>query len=430
MKGNDINELGSTVAIPPELSADPRYRLVERILHSRSLAKAARLRELLQFIAVRTLLGHPEEVTEMVIGRRLFSRGEDYIPSEDSIVRGAVRQLRIKLKEYFETEGSGEEWQIEIPKGGFATSFRRVKPAAGSEVRGRRRWGRWLALAVAANLVGLAGNVWWAARQAREGRSGAQAPTIVSAMISGARGPVTVVVSDFSVVLLKGLTRDAPYSLNDYVMWNYEKLKPRQEDGPEAARVAETLRTHRITRLGDLSVALGIVRAGGASAQILVRHARDMNARDFGDGSSILLGNWNSTPWFDLFEDKLSFPHVRNAPGIGFGNRSPRAGEPAEFLVNDAGKEHGVGYGRLALVPSLSGRGAVLLISGLNMVTMESAGEYALSPAGSREVLRALGASSLEALPYFEILLETHAVDNAPGRARIVASRNLGPRPR
>ncbi len=421
------------------LARDERYQLVLRINASRAFSKAARLRDLLHFVAVHTLDGGHEDIAELTIGRRLFSRGEDYIPSEDSIVRGAVRQLRLKLKEYFETEGIDEPWRIEIPRGGFAPLFTRAEEAAPvvqhvipaavpADVPAsplRRSW--WLILFATANLLFLAGNVWMARRQVVP--DAPRVSSVVSTVFSTARGTVNVVVSDFSVVLLKNLFSRPDYSLNDYSAWNYSQIAPSKGTVPEIARIAETLRTHRITRFGDLIIAAGILRAAGPATHVVIRHARDLSAREFLEGDAILLGNANSTPWVGLFEERLNFPHVRK-DAVGFANRSPRAGEPTEFTVRDAGQEHGLGYGRLALVPNLSGKGSVLLISGLNMVTMESAGDFALNPIHTPELLNALGAPSLDKIPYFELVLETQAVDNAPSKARILAARRLGPRTR
>lgn len=414
----------------PVLADDERYQLVLRINGSRVFSKAARLRDLLHFVAVQTLDGGQDDLTEITIGRRLFSRSEDYIPSEDSIVRSAARQLRLKLKEYFESEGIEEPWRIEIPRGGFAPVFTRVdalargsQPAMTALAPESRRRPWWVILFTAANLLFLAGNVWLAQRPAGPD------PSVVNTVVSMARGTVNVVVSDFSVVMLKNLFSRPDYSLNSYAAWDYGQLAPAESAVPEVARIANTLRTHRITRFGDLSIAAGIIRAAGPAAHVVIRHARDVGARDFQDGDVILLGNSNSTPWVDLFEDRLNFSHVRDR-GVGFANRSPRSGEPTEFTVRNAGREHGLGYGRLALIPNLSGRGSVLLISGLNMVTMESAGDFASNPVHVPELLRALSAPSLDHLPYFELILETQAVHNAPSKARIIAARRLGTRSR
>jgi len=82
-----------------------------------------------------------------------------------------------------------------------------------------------------------------------------------------------------------------------------------------------------------------------------------------------------------------------------------------------------MGYGRLAVLPNLSGHGQVLLLSGVNMVTMEAAGEAATDPAIWAELQSRLGISSSRPLPAFEALLKTEAVDNTPQHAQIVKAR-------
>ena len=67
----------------------------------------------------------------------------------------------------------------------------------------------------------------------------------------------------------------------------------------------------------------------------------------------------------------------------------------------------------------------MLLISGVNMVTMEAAGEYALNPESVPDLLGALHVKSLDQIPYFEVVLESGAVDNTPKQARILAARVL-----
>jgi hypothetical protein len=423
------------------LAGDPRWQLVLRICQSRTFSKSARLRELLRHISVNLLEGHSAEVTEFEIGRRVFGRSDDYVPAEDGVVRGAARQLRLKLKEYFESEGRSESWTVDIPKGGYVPVFSRrpAEPAAGpapvpatpplEKTKSRSGQVLWLLTAALVLNVALLGlNLWlWSGHSPVTPNP---EPSLVSTLLNHSKRPVTVVVSDFSMPLLRGLFHPRDYTLNNYATWDYGQLTPPPGQSPQLASIAGVLRTHRITRLGDLNIVLAIQRATASGGSIVVRHARDINARGFLEGDAILLGNDYSTPWVGLFEDHLNFPHVRLDRGIGFANRKPRPGEQQEYLVQKAYEEQGLGYGRLALVPNLSGKGSVLLISGLNMVTMESAGDVAVNPQSVPELLRTLGAASLEDLPYFELILESGAVDNTPKRARILAARILGPRPR
>lgn len=424
------------------LAGDPRWQLVLRICQSRTFSKTARLRELLRHISLNLLEGHSTEVTEFEIGRRVFGRSEDYVPSEDGVVRGAARQLRLKLKEYFESEGRSEPWIVDIPKGGYVPVFSRRIPDPVPEPSSAppvpppekpRRWSgtflRLFAAAFAFNAVFLGVNLWFWNRRPPVSIAPNVEPSLVGALLKHSKRPVTVVVSDFSMPLLRGLFNPRDFSLNDYATWDYTRLAPPPGQSPQLASIANILRSHRITRLGDLNTVLAIQRATASGGSIVVRHARDISARGFVEGDAILLGNDYSTPWVGLFEDHLNFPHIRDR-GIGFANRKPRPGEQPEYLVRSAVREQGLGYGRLALVPNLSGKGSVLLISGINMVTMEAAGDVAVNPQSVPELLKSLGAASLEDLPYCELILESGAVDNTPKRARILAARVLGPRAR
>src|ERR1700730_910618 len=81
-------------------------------------------------MAERTLHGHVSDLTEHCIGSAVFGKPKDYSVVEDSSVRVHVRQLRLKLHEYFDGEGRGETWIVEIPKGAYTTLFRTVEHLA------------------------------------------------------------------------------------------------------------------------------------------------------------------------------------------------------------------------------------------------------------------------------------------------------------
>ena len=80
-------------------------------------------------MAEKSLHGQPQDLTEHRIGERRFWKAEDYSVVEDSSVRVHVRQLRLKLHEYFDGEGRDETCIVEIPKGGLhnAISARRAE---------------------------------------------------------------------------------------------------------------------------------------------------------------------------------------------------------------------------------------------------------------------------------------------------------------
>src|ERR1700722_9872762 len=109
-----------------DLQTDERWQLVQRIVCSPHFQKSTRLRELLQYIVEQTLHGNSHELTEQHIGNALFHKPSDYSPLEDSSVRVHVRQLRLKLHEYFNEDGRNESLILEIPKGAYAPAFRTI----------------------------------------------------------------------------------------------------------------------------------------------------------------------------------------------------------------------------------------------------------------------------------------------------------------
>src|SRR5271169_1080335 len=111
-----------------ELRGDDRWQLIERITASASFQKSTKLKDLLRYLAERTLRGQPQDLSEHSVGKAVFGKDEDYSVVEDSSVRVHVRQLRLKLHEYFDGEGRDETLIVEIPKGSYTTLFRPVEP--------------------------------------------------------------------------------------------------------------------------------------------------------------------------------------------------------------------------------------------------------------------------------------------------------------
>ncbi len=155
---------GSGVEIPDEQQC---RALVERILASKCFQRANRLRDFLRYISDRKFAGTPQEVTEVLIGQRVFGRAATYNPGEDSIVRTEARNLRQRLERYFGDEGSAETILLEIPRGGYLPVFRwKAEPVqespSPSQKISRRKF--WLGGAAAAG-AGVAAAGWFYSRR-------------------------------------------------------------------------------------------------------------------------------------------------------------------------------------------------------------------------------------------------------------------------
>ncbi len=412
---------------------DERWRTVERVLEGSTFRRSPRLKEFLRYAAEHTLAGQAAQLTESEIGRLVFHRGDDYIPTEDSIVRSSARQLRMKLHEYFDTEGLHDRWIIEIPKGGYTVSFRERTPEVTALVpdleegeapslspspKPRRRLelalaGGLLAASLALNLALL----WKIQRNAP-----VPVPlSLLGSLVMSSPHPTQFIMDDYAFVLLSSAAKKRA-TLEDYAGRSYIGQEFVPTTDPSFLHLWNLLSTRYLVSFGAAAAAEDALRAVPQQQKLVIRHARNVAPREFRQGNFILFGSPPNDPWSELFEDKLNF----HKSASGFTNRHPLAGEqPAYTPEKSLNVNSGVGYARLAYLPQPSGEGFVLLLTGINMVTSEAAAEFATDPARVAELLKFTGAKTLAGLPHFEVLLQTSAVDTTPKDVRVIAYRRM-----
>ena len=93
------------------------------ILSSGAFVRSPQLAGFLRFIVGERLSGRKDPPKENELGMRVFNRGPDYDPRIDPIVRVQARQLRFKLREYYQAEGRADRIRIEVPKGSYLPEF-------------------------------------------------------------------------------------------------------------------------------------------------------------------------------------------------------------------------------------------------------------------------------------------------------------------
>jgi len=116
-----IDTLAHTALHP--LSPEHCEEQVRRVVQSATFRNATTLQQLLQFLATKTLSGSTEILKEYTIGVEALGRKADFDPKIDPIVRVQSHRLRLKLREYYEVEGSGDPILIQFPKGHYLPIF-------------------------------------------------------------------------------------------------------------------------------------------------------------------------------------------------------------------------------------------------------------------------------------------------------------------
>ena len=167
----------------PELDLQ-QYRLqIQRIISSKAFKTSEVHRNLLNYLAEKSLAGEAQNLKEYTVGLDVFGKPATYDPRQESVVRMHVGRLRQKLAEYYRTDGAGDPVIVDLPKGGFALMFEArpaPEPADGmplsaSAVPQRRTFStREIALA-ALLLVALAMTAYFARRLSTVQRTGVAA---------------------------------------------------------------------------------------------------------------------------------------------------------------------------------------------------------------------------------------------------------------
>jgi Tol biopolymer transport system component len=173
------------VPLPADISEQLVKEQLTRILASDAFLRSPSLSRFLRFTVEESLQGRAHELKESVVGAEVFQRGASYDPGIDPIVRVQARKLRLRLKEFYETEGRNDPLVIDLPKGGYAPVFRskngnEVSTLVGDErhpevpaavpVPGRKASRRRLLLILAATAaLAVAAAVLWQPRIERDG---------------------------------------------------------------------------------------------------------------------------------------------------------------------------------------------------------------------------------------------------------------------
>jgi hypothetical protein len=416
---------------------DERWQLVQRIAASPAFQKTVRLRDLLIYLAGQALSGSTHNLTEQKIGHAVLGKPADYSPMEDSSVRVHVRQLRLKLHEYFDLSGQAEPLTIEIPKGSYVPLFhpRLGNGEASQSFSGRPRprlgfmsifpWALTGALAVLC-VVLLAGRHSHEAPVSSHSSAEDSLPPWPLSEVFDATHRTDIVTADANYGMLC-IIRNHFGTLQDYLRPGFP-----QDFLPRSAGAAPSLLTGYIqgsllTSFADVADATDLFRlAGGDQSHVCVLSARDLRLRDLETGNYIFLGSDTSNPWVSLYEPRLNFVEVAKKVigGMFFVNRKPLPGEPQVYPGGDCTREGCIDYGTISLVRNQENSGNVLILQGLQQEGTEAAGNFLADPDKRRALYHALGFSQPPKKPvYFEAVIRTEAIGSAPRSVAIVATR-------
>lgn len=96
---------------------------VEKIIESKSFGRSNTYANLLRYLVQCTIEGSiPKETT---IAAEIFGKSS-FDPSQSTLIRVYIYNLRKKLQTYYENEGDNDTIKVKIPKGGYKVSFEAI----------------------------------------------------------------------------------------------------------------------------------------------------------------------------------------------------------------------------------------------------------------------------------------------------------------
>jgi hypothetical protein len=133
---------------------------VQRIIQSKAFRTSEVHRNLLQYLAEKSLSGSADALKEYTVGLDVFAKPDSYDPRQESVVRMHVGRLRQKLAEYYRSEGVDDPIFVDVPKGGFKVTFEtraiRPEPEEAIQEEAPPRSGKWRTEVVLGVLLAIA----------------------------------------------------------------------------------------------------------------------------------------------------------------------------------------------------------------------------------------------------------------------------------
>ncbi len=416
------------------LAQNENWHLVERIIASVAFRRAGRLKDLLRYLADMSIRGQTADLTEQHIGQAVFGKAASYSPVEDSSVRVHIRQLRLKLHEYFDSEGRDELVVVEIPKGSYALTFHALPVVAPPpEIPAPtplpppkpRKLERIAPLVVIALLSVLLIIVW----RREHVLAGNPPPWPLSAVFAnGHRRHIVLADATYGI---RRLLSGKPASVENYIKRDFQQRTNSGLEGAGDDYLAQYTANALLTSWADVAISSRFLKLMPNQLEsISVQSARQLQLRDLEDGNYIFVGSPASNPWVLLFENRLNFREMRSDEVSGaaksFANKKPRPGERQAYAGLLRTGVDGEDFATLALLPADSGRGNILIIQGLQQEATEAAGLLLADEGGRRKLRKALSLDAEPTTPvYFEALLRINAVAGSPDAIAVVATRTM-----
>ncbi len=411
---------------------DQNLKQVERLVASHTLHSSESLCKLLRYLVIHAL-DHPgAPMKEYQIATEVFGRPPDFDPQLDSTIRVQAGRLRLKLAEYYASEGADDALVVDLPKGTYVPSFHhrasgngKAQVTAPHELSldeaaqpDRRRWMIATAALSILFLVSVAAIIaLWGARKATPGAS----PTSEQA----APAAFQVFWKPFASA------QEEPW-----VIFSNAAFVGRPETGIRYFNSAQDSRgmifdhytgVGEVLAVHDLDEVFALLHR-----QIRVKRGSLFSLDDAKNNDLIFVGSPSEN--LTLLEipgtQDFVFRRLDSGPRKGdlaIVNVHPQPGEPKDSLASPASSPLTEDYAVIGLLPGLNQSRFELILAGTTTFGTQGAVEYVCRESSVQELLLRLSVSKTGELKPFEALLRVKVTHGVPVDTELVALRERIP---
>src|SRR5262244_393137 len=403
----------------PQVTEKQQYfAQIERLINSHVLHGSEQLCKLLRYLAEHALERHGSPLKEYQIATEVFGRPADFDPQLDSTIRVQAGRLRLKLAEYYSSEGASDSVIVELPKGTYLPSFHlrstapvvqlpRLQPAVPRKKRLDPVAGLsgllLVAVAVIIYLLAFANS----RPVAKQGSPPAVFAMFWRGYLSSSEEPWVIFSNGAFVGRPETGMRyfDPALDSRDAILDHYtgvgEVLAVHALD-----QVFTSLNRHLRVKRGSL-VSLDDVK--NADAIFVGSPAENLTLRDIPSTSKFFFRTLDSGP---------------RKGDLAIINVQPQGGEPNYFIGTPSNLHLEEDYSIVALVPGMNPAKSEMILAGTTTLGTEAAVEYVCQRDSLEKLIPRLRTSSDGVIEPFEAVLRVRVRRGVPVESEIVALRN------
>lgn len=386
----------------PELDANQIQ--IQRILQSKTFKTSEVHRNLLIYLAEKSLAGEAHTLKEYTVGLDVFGKPASYDPRQESVVRMHVGRLRQKLAEYYRTDGVDDPVVVDLPKGGFTITFvpRATAPVPAvlpaTPAPRRHRFSHRELTLVTALVVASALATYFAVRFARA--AAAPGPNAVAGWTPELQQLWAPLLSSDRPLMIT-LATD-PYHVSN-------------GSGPTIAPGAGTANAAFL--LGQF--------IGQRKRNVFPVRSDVLSMGEIAMGDVIWVGPTIGKPQIQAIPP-VDQPFVLTPEGVK--NLKPAPGEPAflaDVVTTKDSQELEESYALVSHLPGLYGNGEILYLSGNRVASITGAVQALTDADLARNLVNHLKKPTGSLPRYYQVVLKVRAMDETPVEITYMFHREL-----